>query len=333
MGQRKRHVDAQQNAKKSQGRRQPRKGCVVLHTAPFYHTFLKIIPFGIYVLRKIYLSAYIQTSLPALEFWYMPDNIPLKYPVVLVHGIIAHDRASAIKFWGRIPEVLTSRGIKVFLGNTDAWGSVDTNALLLKKTIENIVSQTKAEKVNIIAHSKGGIDSRYLIGKHDFGGKIASLTTICTPHHGSEIADLIYNKKITHKKFFRKILSAFGELYGDINPDVCRLIYQLTTEKMKKFNETIPMDTNVFYQSLYTTIEDAADIKIFPYTYAYIYKISGKNDGLVSECSAQWGNNITKIEGGISHVGILDYRSKEISGINIPGIYLKMAEGLSNNNF
>jgi triacylglycerol lipase len=263
----------------------------------------------------------------------MTENISLQYPVVLVHGIIAHDRASSIKFWGRIPETLASRGIQVFLGNTDAWGSVDTNALLLKKTIENIVSQTEAEKVNIIAHSKGGIDSRYLIWKHDFGGKIASLTTLCTPHHGSEIADLIYNKKITQKKFTQKALSVFGELYGDANPDLCRLIYQLTTAKMKEYNKKITMDNNVFYQSLYTTIEDASDIKMFPYTYSYIHKVSGDNDGLVSEYSAKWGNNITKIEGGISNVEILDLKIKEIPGIDIPDIYVKMAQGLCERHF
>jgi len=261
------------------------------------------------------------------------NNISLQYPVVLVHGIIAHDRASSIKFWGRIPETLAGRGVKVFLGNTDAWGSYDTNALLLKKTIENIVSQTKTERVNIIAHSKGGIDSRYLIWKHGFGDKIASLTTICTPHHGSEIADLIYNKKITRKKIARKVLSAFGELYGDASPNLCKLIYQLTTAKMREFNEKITMDNNVFYQSWYTTIEDAADIKIFPYSYTYIHKISGNNDGLVSEYSAKWGDNITKIAGGISHVDILDVQAKEISGIHIPDIYVKMVEGLSERRF
>jgi len=263
----------------------------------------------------------------------MSGNISLQYPVVLVHGIFAHDRASSIKFWGRIPEALRSRGIKVFLGNTDAWGGVDTNALLLKKTIENIVARAEAKKVNIIAHSKGGIDSRYLIWKYGFGDKVASLTSICTPHHGSEIADLIYNKKITQKKIARKALSAFGELYGDANPNLCKLIYQLTTAKMKEFNAKITMDNQVFYQSLYTTIEDASDIKIFPYTYAYIHKISGDNDGLVSEYSARWGDNITKIAGGISHVDILDVKAKEISGIHIPDIYVKMAEGLSEQRF
>ena len=102
---------------------------------------------------------------------------------------------------------------------------------------------------------------------------------------------------------------------------------------MKLFNEKIAMDTQVFYQSLYTTIEDASDTKIFPYSYAYIQKISGDNDGLVSECSAQWGNNIAKIEGGISHVDILDVKAKEISGINIPDIYVNMVKGLSEHHF
>jgi hypothetical protein len=39
---------------------------------------------------------------------------PLKYPIVLVHGIIAHDRGGIINFWGRIPNKLQENNIKVF---------------------------------------------------------------------------------------------------------------------------------------------------------------------------------------------------------------------------
>jgi triacylglycerol lipase len=263
----------------------------------------------------------------------MPDNIPLQYPVVLVHGIFAHDRGSIIKFWGRIPQVFMGRGIQVFWGNTDAWGSYESNALILKKTIESILSQTRARKVNIIAHSKGGIDTRYLIWKHDFGDKIASLTSICTPHHGAEIADYMYKKEILRQQLSRKALTLFGKIYGDSNPNLYKLIYQLTTARMKEFNQKIAMDNRVFYQSLYTTMNNAADDKMFSHTYSYIKKISGDNDGLVSECSARWGDNITKIEGGISHAEILDYKAKEIYGVNIPDIYVKMAQGLSERHF
>ena len=263
----------------------------------------------------------------------MSEIIPLKYPVVLVHGIVAHDRVGKIKFWGRIPEVLADRGIKVFWGNTDAWGDYESNALTLKRTIENILQETQKERVNIIAHSKGGIDSRYLIWKYDFGDKVASLTTMCTPHHGSEIADLIYSQKITHAKATKKALSIFGELYGDTNPNPYNVDYQLTTAKMKEFNEKITMDDRVFYQSLYTTMNNAFDDLTFFYTYLYINKTKGRNDGMISEYSAIWGNNVRKIKGGISHAEILDFKRKTISKIDIPDIYTKIAKELSENGF
>ena len=49
--------------------------------------------------------------------------------------------------------------------------------------------------VHIIAHSMGGLDGRTLIG-HDLHGlstpgRIASLTTLATPHGGSPVADLL----------------------------------------------------------------------------------------------------------------------------------------------
>ncbi|MCL2793145.1 MAG: hypothetical protein FWD87_08630 [Spirochaetaceae bacterium] len=263
----------------------------------------------------------------------MATNVSLKYPVGLVHGIFAHDRKSFIDFWGRIPEALTSRGIKVFLGNTDSWGDFESNALILKNTIENILVETKKEKVNIIAHSKGGLDTRYLIWKHGFGDKIASLTSICTPHLGAEIADLIYDQKITHTRLIKKVLSIFGKLYGDTNPNLYNVNYNLTTAKMKEFNEKVIMDNRVFYQSLCATMDNAFDDLVFFYTYLYLKKVSGKNDGIVSESSTKWGNNIIKSENGISHSEICDFKKKKISGKNIPDIYIKIVEELSKKGF
>ena len=263
----------------------------------------------------------------------MPETIPLNYPVVLVHGIAAHDRPGIISYWGRIPKVLESRGARVFLGNTDAWGDNDSNALILKNTIDKILSTVGKDKVNIIAHSKGGLDSRYMIHKYGYGKKIASLTTVCTPHRGAEIADLIFNQKIIHSKLSRKTLKIIEKLLGDVNPDLYNVNYQLTTEKMKEFNENIKQDESVYFQSLYTVMENAYDDLMLFHSYRYIEKISGKNDGLVSEFSAQWGDNYSKIEGGISHIEILDVKKKKISGIDIPDIYVNIVKGLSEKKF
>jgi len=259
--------------------------------------------------------------------------LSLKYPVVLVHGVVAHDRGGMVNFWGRIPQKLQEKNIKVFLGNTDAWGSYESNAELLKATIDKVLEETNSEKVNIIAHSKGGIDSRYLIWKYGYGDKVASLTTVSTPHHGAEIADLIYSQKIIHSRIAKKALITYGKLYGDINPDLYNVNYQLTTEKMKEFNETVSMDQRVYYQSFYTLMRNSFDDLMFFYSYWYIKKFYGNNDGVVSEHSAKWGDNIIKIEGGISHAEIVDYKKKKISGTDIPDIYIKIVSELSENGF
>ena len=199
----------------------------------------------------------------------LQESIDLKYPVVLVHGIFAHDRRSLIDFWGRIPEVFRINGITVFFGNTDAWGNHQSNASLLKSTIDRILSETGSERVNIIAHSKGGIDSRYLIWKYDYGDKVASLTTICTPHHGSELADWIFQRRLVHSNFGKRIMQIIGDLWGDTNPDIRNLNYQLTTEKMKDFNNIITADYRVFYQSFFTTLTST----FWGISFAMLYKI------------------------------------------------------------
>ncbi|MCL2758738.1 MAG: hypothetical protein FWD22_00785 [Treponema sp.] len=260
------------------------------------------------------------------------NNINIKYPVVLVHGIFAHDRRSIIDFWGRIPKVLKDPGINVYYGNTDAWGSYETNAEILKSTIDNILLETKSEKVNIIAHSKGGIDSRYLIWKYDYGDKVASLTTVSTPHHGSELADLIFSKKIVHSKMGKNIMRVIGELWGDTNPDIYNVNYQLTTEKMSEFNELVKMDPNVFYQSIYSTMRNAFDDLMFFNSFLQIKRRSGVNDGVVSEVSSIWSGNITKFT-GISHAEIVDSKKRKISGIDVPEIYLYFIRDLSNRGF
>jgi len=261
------------------------------------------------------------------------EKVSLKYPVVLVHGIIAHDRGGKVHFWGRIPEVLQQKGVRVFLGNTDAWGRYESNAEILKATIEMVLRETNSEKVNIIAHSKGGLDSRYLIWKHDFGDKVASLTTISTPHYGAELADLIYKQEKFHSETNKKALARFGEAYGDINPDMYNVNYQLTTENLKNFNEKVINDDRVFYQSMYTTMNRGFDEPIFRYSYWYIKRVRGANDGLVSEYSAKWGDNVTKISNRISHAEILDIKRRKISGINIPDIYVDIVRDLAEKGF
>ncbi len=102
-----------------------------------------------------------------------------KYPLILVHGVGFRDYRY-FNYWGRIPRELARNGAQVYYGHQEAWGTVEDNAEILKEEILGICKETGAEKVNIIAHSKGGLDSRYLISGLHMAPYVASLTTINT---------------------------------------------------------------------------------------------------------------------------------------------------------
>jgi triacylglycerol esterase/lipase EstA (alpha/beta hydrolase family) len=102
---------------------------------------------------------------------------------------------------------------------------------------------------------------------------------------------------------------------------------------MKEFNETVVMDSRVYYQSLYTTMNSSFDDLMFRSTYPYIIGIRGENDGLISAYSAQWGDNCAKIGSGISHMDIIDYNVRKVSGKDIPGIYIGIVKALSEKGF
>jgi triacylglycerol lipase len=261
------------------------------------------------------------------------DNLSLKYPVVLAHGIAMRDRGIPFVPWGRIPYVLRENGVEVFFGNTDAWGSVESNAELLKTTVDKILEETGKEKVNIIAHSKGGLDSRYMIWKYNYGDKVASLTTISTPHHGAVLADMILNSKTVHTNIAKASLEELSKLYNDLYPDIYTAGYNLTTANMEEFNRIVTMDDRVYYQSIYSIMNNAADDLLFTVSYTYIKNESGENDGLVSENSARWGDNITKLEGGISHAQIIDHMGKDLFDMKIPNMYLRIVNDLSTKGY
>lgn len=93
------------------------------------------------------------------------------------------------------------------------------------------------------------------------------------------------------------------------------------------------MNEQVYTQSYYSLMRNSFDDLMLFYTNWYIKTQNGKNDGLVSEKSAQWGNNIVKIKGGISHIEILDVKKRKISGIEIPDIYLNIVKLLGEKGF
>jgi triacylglycerol lipase len=77
--------------------------------------------------------------------------------------------------------------------NLAANGSILGNGSLLATRVQALAASFGAKKAHIIAHSKGGLDTRaYLNNQYDPDTlKVLSVYTLSTPHHGTIVSDII----------------------------------------------------------------------------------------------------------------------------------------------
>ena len=241
----------------------------------------------------------------------VPKPCSTKYPILLVHGVSFRDDVPFFKYWSHLPNVLEMYGAKVYLANHQAFNSHVENALLLRERVLEILSETGCEKINIIAHSKGGVESRYLITKLDMADKVASLTTLASPHRGSYIADTILCW-LSKKNWLNKTVRAansFGQFLGDKNPDALTAAQNLTLEYMQDFNQSVPNMPQVYYQSYGATVSKDYPAWLVNFQHKILLEKEGENDCTVSLKSYQWGNfkGVVKSDQdiGVSHFDIV----------------------------
>ena len=258
-----------------------------------------------------------------------------KYPILLVHGVFFRD-TKYFNYWGRIPDELEVNGATIFYGNHHSAASVADSAAELKSRIIEILSETDAEKVNIIAHSKGGLDCRYAISKLGISDKVASLTTINTPHKGCLFADYLLNKIPSEIK--NKVSYTYNSTlkrFGEEKPDFLAAVTNLTDSYCNQLNSELPTPEGVFCQSVGSVLNKATSGK-FPLNFSYhlVNHFSGENDGLVSEKSFKWGENYILLKPtkkrGISHGDMIDLNRENINGFDVREFYVNLVNELKN---
>ena len=229
----------------------------------------------------------------------------------MVHGMGFRDR-KIFCYWGRIPKALKSLGAQVYFGGQDSNGALEGNAQVVAKRIDEILAETGSEKVNIIAHSKGGLESRYLISTLGYGDKVASLTTISTPHHGSKTVDLLMKIPQWLVCGGSFCVDLWFGLLGDKHPRTYKAICSFKTDVAEAFNLANPDDPQVYYQSYAFVMKSPfSDLTMFLPSLV-VGLIEGENDGLLSPATAKWGefNGVYRGNGhrGISHADEVDMR-------------------------
>ncbi|MCM1567892.1 MAG: triacylglycerol lipase [Roseburia sp.] len=260
-----------------------------------------------------------------------------KYPVVMVHGIFFRDW-QYLNYWGRIPAVLKKNGAIVYYGRQESSRSVADSAQELKAEIQRILLETGAEKVNIIAHSKGGLDTRYAISVLGLAPCVASLTTINTPHRGCRFADVLLQRLPPWLVNF--VAGRYNRIFkalGDKEPDFLGGIHDLTASSCARFNETVKDAPDVYYQSAMSRLASFTSTG-FPLNLSYLLvkKYDGENDGLVGVDSAPWGNYLGLISSGkkgISHGDMIDLTHKDIRQFDVGEFYVNIFSNLREKGF
>lgn len=261
-----------------------------------------------------------------------------KYPILLVHGVFFRD-FRFFNYWGRIPAELKRNGAVLFYGNQQSAASVAKCGEELAVRIKQILQETGCDKVNIIAHSKGGLDSRYAISRCGAAPYVASLTTINTPHRGCIFADYLLDK--IPDSVCAKVAAKYNAaltLLGDPEPDFMEAVRDLTASACTRLNQALPDDPHVYYQSVGSKMNCASSGR-FPLNMSYpmVKHFDGVNDGLVAVDSMRWGCNFIHVTvptgRGISHGDMIDLNRENIFGFDVREFYVNLVHQLKERGF
>lgn len=126
----------------------------------------------------------------------VPSNYdPSKPVIVFVHGM----GGNAQSWWDKKSDnynyAYNSGYRTAFVNFRDADGNPGDmwrNGSVLSKQLQQICNYYKVSKVNLICHSKGGVDSTSAIAHYGANKYVDKVFTISSPHWGSPLADLCY---------------------------------------------------------------------------------------------------------------------------------------------
>lgn len=232
----------------------------------------------------------------------------MTYPIILAHGVCRFDKVWSdslkldnnddpkldnLHYFKGVRSMLKENGFVVYHSSVSWAAEVSTRAEDLRENVLDVLKKENCEKINIIAHSMGGLDARHMMFNDRNEGKIhehiASLTTISTPHGGSPFADWGIDN-------LRFVIPAAQKLGLDLNA-----LTDLRTDRCGEFNsnkEVVDFEYNCAGNILFQTYAGRQDfMSIFDalkLSFYIIEKQEGDNDGLVSVESAKWSDKYFK---------------------------------------
>jgi len=235
-----------------------------------------------------------------------------KYPIVLAHGMAGFNTLfGVLEYWFGIPGSLRDRGAKVYVTSVSQFNTTEARGEQLLAQVKTIAA-LNGGKVNLIGHSHGGLDVRYVAAVRP--DLVASVTSVGSPHKGAALADYL-RANVSGGSFTESVLAFFanslgtvlGMLSGKSNPqDAIAALGSLTSAGMATFNAKYPQGVpstacgsgaatvgSVRYYSwsgtgILTNALDSSDNPLWLSSTFY----PEANDGLVGKCSSHLGTVI-----------------------------------------
>jgi triacylglycerol lipase len=226
-------------------------------------------------------------------------NIPkLRAPIVLVHGFLGFDHLkwngwTIASYFANIPKLLAAASNQVRVAQLSPTGGVAERAEQLKAFLDR---ELPCEPVHLLAHSMGGLDSRYMISRLGMASRVLTLTTLGTPHRGTSFADWGLSR-------FERLVKPILDLVALPR----QAFYDLTTARCRLFNEQVFDAPAVRYFSVAGRHEGGWHSPTWQLSHPIVTKAEGPNDGIVSLASAAYGESCEVWEG--DHLSLINWFS------------------------
>lgn len=235
------------------------------------------------------------------------DYTKTKYPIVLCHGLLGfRDLFGFVDYWNGIPGALSEGGARVYVTETIPLESSEARGEVLIPQIEEILALTGASKVNLVGHSQGALDVRYIAAVRP--DLVASVTSIGGPHLGADLADVVATN--TFGNLDDALIASLGKIIElasgtDFPLSEPAAVHQLTSSYITgTFNRRYPAGVPLarcgqgasiangirYFSWSGTAIHtNALDILDEGFAVTSLFYPGHEDDGLVGRCSSHLG--------------------------------------------
>jgi triacylglycerol lipase len=230
-----------------------------------------------------------------------------RYPTVLFHGFGGAESFGDLAYFNGVREALEPQGYALHSPSVSPFATTEARALEWELHLESLLEQGLGRRFNLIGHSQGGLDARYLVGGLGRADLVASVITVGTPHYGTPIADLLYgavDSGLVDAFWVDLGTEAFVQIFGLVGDEnsLVDAMGAFTTETLAEFNSTVPDHPDVYYASWAGVTCGALDFScqaacggeiVDPLLAIFnliLDDFGDRNDGMLLAESAVWGD-------------------------------------------